>query len=122
MEEAEAFVDGLPWRKVAGTPEGPLHKPPDAHQYVIATWPQVDEVQFGRFVKLVRARGVKGGYVPPYSGRPQVNLYLQLSDGFTYWHIPPRQLCRTRTEDRQYELIPEQTSLQFDPDERSTDE
>ena len=70
---------------------------------------------FDRFAKLIRERGHKGRYTPPYSGRPQKNFYLPLGDGHTYWHIPPRQLCRTRTEDRQYQRLEEQMTLQIDP-------
>jgi hypothetical protein len=112
LRRARAFIASVPWRAVREVPEGPLKKPADPHQYLILDWPSVDTDEALWFAALIRQHGHKGRYVPPYSGKPQVNRYLDL-DEHVYWWIYPRMLNRTRIEFGQHERLPEQ--LSFDP-------
>jgi hypothetical protein len=111
LRRAQAFIASVPWRKVRQVPEGPLHKPAEPHEYVLTGWPSVDDDEALWFAALIRQHGHKGRYVPPYSGKPQINHYLDLPDGFVYWRIWPNQLCRTRIEFGQHERLPEQLTL-----------
>jgi hypothetical protein len=110
LTRAQAFVASVPWRAVKGVPEGPLHKPPEPHEYVILGWRAVDPDELRWFVGLIRRGGHKGRYVPPYSAKAQVNRYLDL-DEHVYWWIYPRMLNRTRIEYGQHERLPEQLSF-----------
>jgi hypothetical protein len=113
--EAEQWVAGLPWRRVRED-RGPI----DSHEYVISTWDEVDIDLYWAAVRLIKREGYQGVYRAPY--RPEVemrNAYLEI-DQHVYWAIPPKQICRTRIEDRQHEPVPEQESLL--DDERSDDE
>jgi hypothetical protein len=106
MGEAEAFVAGLPWRQVRGTPEGPAHRPPDRHSYVIAaSLARDDRVELARFVALIKTQGYRARYRPPYDpDQVMVNHYLALPDGRYYWYVGNGQLCRS--ESRQHEPLP----------------
>jgi hypothetical protein len=78
---------------------------------VIRGWQAVDSDDLDWFVALIRQHGHKGRYTPSYSGKRQVNRYLDLPDGFVYWWIWPRMLNRTRIEFGQHERLPEQLTL-----------
>ena len=113
LAQARTFIESLPWRQVRGTPEGPLNKPPDPHQYVILGWESVDTEQFWWFVDHIRGHGYRGKYTAPYNNRTLYNRYFEL-DGFVYWFIRPMMLNRTRVEYQQHERLPdppEQTEL-----------
>lgn len=107
VEEQRAFIESVPFRPVRGVPEGPLNKPPDPHEYVIAEWSEVDREQFFRFVATIRQLGYRGKYTAPYNNRTMVNWYLQL-DGWCYWFIRPVMLNRCRAELKQHEPLSEQ--------------
>jgi len=109
LAELRAFVAAAPFRAVRGTPEGPLNKPAQPHEYVIGTWDEVDDVAFRRFAATIKLRGYKGRYTPPYNGRTMVNTYLVV-DEYVYWSVP-NQLCRTLVADRQHEPLAEQLQL-----------
>jgi hypothetical protein len=106
------FIDSAPWRWVQQKPEGPLQKPPDAHQYVVRTWREVDAGEFDRFCELIRDRGYEATYRAPY--RPEVelrNVYFEI-DGWCYWRIGDHMLNRERAEDRKHTPI-EQEQLRL---------
>jgi hypothetical protein len=111
LQRARAFVASVPWRRVREVPEGPLNKSAERHWYVILDWESVDTDEALWFAALIQKHGHRGRYVPPYSGKPQVNRYLDMPDGFVYWRIWPNQLCRTRIEFGQHERLPEQLTL-----------
>ena len=104
LTQARAFIESVPWRQVRGTPEGPLNKPPDPHQYVILGWESVDTEQFWLFVDHIRGHGYRGRYTAPYNGRTMTNRYLPI-DEWCYWFIRPRMLNRCLAELRQHERI-----------------
>lgn len=111
LEEAREFIDSVPWTAVKGIPEGPANKPPDPHEYVILGWREVDRYEAGRFIKLIREKGYKGRYAPPYDpSKVMVNYYLQV-DEWCYWFIGPKMLNRCLAELRQHEPLGEQQQL-----------
>jgi hypothetical protein len=110
LRRARAFIASVPWRAVREVPEGPLNKAPEPHEYLILGWRAVDPDELHWFVDLILRKGHKGRYVPPYSGKAQVNSYLDL-DEHVYWWIYPRMLNRTRIEFGQHERLPEQLTL-----------
>ena len=106
LREFEEFVKDLPWREVKWREPGSQMEP---HEYVISGWPEVPVDAYWAAVRAIKREGYKGRYTPRYApDKPQVNFYLAV-DGFYYFGVPPKQLCRTR--DRQHEPLPEQPNL-----------
>jgi hypothetical protein len=109
LDEARAWLAELPFRwvrtELSYDAEGERDergKPPDPHQYVILGWRGVEQPEFGRFVELIRARGYRARYSPPYAPeRVMVNHYLEL-DGWIYWFIAPDMLNRQRAASPQH--------------------
>lgn len=105
--EIVRFIEASPWRWVKSTPEPGGMEP---HQYVIRHWREVDTPTFWKFVDLIRERGHRGRYTPPYNNRPQTNYYFEHAE-FVYWHIWPIQLCRTKIEYRQHQRLDDKPAL-----------
>jgi hypothetical protein len=106
IRELRDFIASVPFRAVRDIPGGPLNKPPDPHEYVIAEWSEVDAEQFWRFVATIRRLGYRGKYTAPYNNRTMTNWYLRL-DGWCYWFIRPVMLNRCRAELKQHEPLGE---------------
>ena len=105
VDEARTFIQSVPWRAVQMRPSGQAGKPPDPHEYVIADWREVDSEELAAFVELIRARGYRGRYAPPYDpGKVMENDYLEIDDHI-YWFIRPGMLNRQLAANRQHEVI-----------------
>jgi hypothetical protein len=105
LTRAQSFVASVPWRAVKTEPGGA-----EPHSYVIRGWSSVDPDELDWFTTLIRREGHRGRYTPPYSGKAQVNRYLDLNE-YVYWWIWPRMLNRTRIDFAQHERLPEQLTL-----------
>ena len=81
----------------------------DPHWYTILGWG--DQGPFTEFARIVRDLGYDAYYTIPYPPHKRMlNQYLEIGS-YVYWYIWPRQLCRTRIEWGQREVVPVQETL-----------